>query len=111
MKLVNIGESSSVLNRFVVEMRDVNIQKDGLRFRRNIERIGEIMAYEISHNFTYSPKRVVTPLGPSVMSQPDFVPVIGTIFRAGLPFQRGGSIILFRRIMRLCRLTGSIKTG
>ena len=48
MKIVNLGESNSVLNRFVAELRDVNIQKDSMRFRRNIERIGEIMAYEIS---------------------------------------------------------------
>ena len=51
MKIVNLGESNSVLNRFVAELRDVNIQKDSMRFRRNIERIGEIMAYEISKDF------------------------------------------------------------
>ena len=56
MKIVNLGESNSVLNRFVAELRDVNIQKDSMRFRRNIERIGEIMAYEISKDFTYSKK-------------------------------------------------------
>ena len=58
MKIVNLGESNSILNRFVSELRDVNIQKDSLRFRRNIERIGEIMAYEISKDFAYSQKDI-----------------------------------------------------
>ena len=62
MKIVNLGESNSVLNRFVAELRDVNIQKDSMRFRRNIERIGEIMAYEISKDFTYSKKGIQSPL-------------------------------------------------
>ena len=59
MKIVNLGESNSVLNRFVAELRDVdNVQKDSMRFRRNIERIGEIMAYEISKDlFTCRQKR------------------------------------------------------
>ena len=57
MKIVNLGESNTVLNRFVAELRDVNIQHDSLRFRRNIERIGEIMAYEISKDFAYSEKK------------------------------------------------------
>jgi uracil phosphoribosyltransferase len=89
MKIVNIGETNSVLNRFVAEMRDVNIQKDRLRFRHNIERIGEIMAYEISRDFSYSPQDVITPLGTARMFLADDSLVIGTIFRAGLPFQRG----------------------
>ena len=48
MEIINLGETQSVLNQFVAELRDVNIQQDSLRFRRNIERIGEVMAYEIS---------------------------------------------------------------
>ena len=68
MKIVNLGESNSVLNRFVAELRDVNIQKDSMRFRRNIERIGEIMAYEISKDFTYSKKGIQSPLGIAPMN-------------------------------------------
>ena len=69
MKIVNLGESNSVLNRFVAELRDVNIQKDSMRFRRNIERIGEIMAYEISKDFTYSKKGIQSPLGIAPMNR------------------------------------------
>ena len=85
MKIVNLGESNSVLNRFVAELRDVNIQKDSMRFRRNIERIGEIMAYEISKDFTYSKKGIQSPLGIAPMNTPDDSVVISTILRAGLP--------------------------
>ena len=70
MKIVNLGESNTVLNRFVAELRDVNIQHDSLRFRRNIERIGEIMAYEISKDFAYSEKNIPTPLGIAPMNTP-----------------------------------------
>lgn len=89
MKIVNLGESNSVLNRFVSELRDVNIQKDSLRFRRNIERIGEIMAYEISKQFAYKTKDIQTPLGISTMNIPNEQVVISTILRAGLPFHHG----------------------
>ena len=89
MKIVNLGESNSVLNRFVAELRDVNIQKDSMRFRRNIERIGEIMAYEISKEFHYSTKDIQSPLGIAPMNTPDDRIVISTILRAGLPFHQG----------------------
>ena len=89
MKIVNLGESNSVLNRFVAELRDVNIQKDSMRFRRNIERIGEIMAYEISKDFTYSKKGIQSPLGIAPMNTPDDSVVISTILRAGLPYHQG----------------------
>lgn len=89
MKIINLGESNSILNKFVSELRDVNIQKDSLRFRRNIERIGEIMAYEISKNFTYCRKDIQTPLGIAPMEIPDDRIVISTILRAGLPYHQG----------------------
>lgn len=89
MKIINLGEANSILNQFVSELRDVNIQKDSLRFRRNIERIGEIMAYEISKEFTYSRKDVPSPLGTAQMNTPDDKVVISTILRAGLPFHQG----------------------
>lgn len=89
MKIVNLGESNSILNRFVSELRNVDIQNDSLRFRRNIERIGEIMAYEISKDFTYSQKDIQTPLGVASMNTPDDRVVISTILRAGLPYHQG----------------------
>ena len=89
MKIVNLGKSNSVLNQFVSELRDVEIQKDSLRFRRNIERIGEVMAYEISKDFTYSTKGIHSPLGIAQMNTPDDQVVISTILRAGLPFHQG----------------------
>lgn len=89
MKIVNLGETNSILNRFVSELRDVNIQNDSLRFRRNIERIGEIMAYEISKDFSYSRKEIQSPLGIAPMNTPDDQVVISTILRAGLPYHQG----------------------
>lgn len=89
MKIVNLGDTNSVLNRYVAELRDVNIQKDSMRFRRNIERLGEMMAYEISKEFSYSLKNVQTPLGIAPMSLPDNQIVLSTILRAGLPYHHG----------------------
>lgn len=89
MEIINLGESNSILNRFVSELRDVHIQKDSLRFRRNVERIGEIMAYEISKRFAYSTKDIQSPLGIAPTSTPDDKVVISTILRAGLPFHQG----------------------
>jgi len=89
MKLVNLGASNSILNRFVAELRDIHIQKDSLRFRRNIERIGEIMAYEISKDFTYQAKDIQSPLGIASVNLPEDQVVISTILRAGLPYHQG----------------------
>ena len=89
MEIINLGSSNSVLNRFVAELRDVNIQKDSLRFRRNIERIGEIMAYEISKRFTYVTKDIPSPLGIAPMNISEDQIVISTILRAGLPYHQG----------------------
>ncbi|MFA6870709.1 MAG: uracil phosphoribosyltransferase [Bacteroidaceae bacterium] len=89
MKIVNLSENNSVLNQFIAEIRDVHVQKDRLRFRRNIERIGEVMAYEISKTLNYSIKEVQTPLGIAPVSTPDERIVLATILRAGLPFHQG----------------------
>lgn len=89
MRIVNLGDTNSILNKFVAELRDVDIQKDCLRFRRNVERIGEIMAYEISKEFHYSTKDIQSPLGIAPMNTPDDQIVISTILRAGLPFHQG----------------------
>ena len=89
MKVVNFAESNSVLNQFVAELRDVRVQGDRMRFRRNVERIGELMAYEMSKELTYSLKQVTTPLGVATASTPDDELVIATVFRAGLPLHQG----------------------
>lgn len=89
MKVFNFAETNSVLNQYVAEIRDVQIQSDRLRFRRNIERIGELMAYEISKCLTYSVKQVQTPLGVAEASTHDDQLVVATVFRAGLPMHTG----------------------
>lgn len=89
MKIINFAETNSILNQYVAEIRDVQIQSDRLRFRRNIERIGEIMAYEISKEFAYSKKEIQTPLGVAPVQTPDNELVISTILRAGLPYHQG----------------------
>ena len=89
MKVVNLGENPSVLNNFIAEMRDATIQKDSLRFRINLERVGEIFAYEISKVLSFSEKDVITPLGTARVATTDTPLVISTILRAGLPLQKG----------------------
>ena len=89
MQVINLSEDNSILNLFLSEIRDVNIQKDPLRFRRNIERIGEIMAVEVSRALNYEPKDVTTPLGTATIQLPTDTVVLGTIRRAGLPLHQG----------------------
>ncbi len=89
MIVVNIGENHSVLNAYILELRDVRIQKDRLRFRTNLERAGAVFAYEISKTLEYSEKEVTTPLGVAKVSTPDSPLVIASILRAGLPVQTG----------------------
>lgn len=89
MKIINLAEQNSILNQYVAEIRDVQVQTDRLRFRRNIERIGELMAYEISKTLEYSTKEIITPLGTSLVNTPDSDVVLGTVFRAGLPLHQG----------------------
>lgn len=89
MRVINFSENNSLLNSFLREIRDIHIQNDRLRFRRNIERIGEVMAYEISKSLNYRKEKVQTPLGISEINIPSENIVIGTILRAGLPFHHG----------------------
>lgn len=89
MKIVNFAEMNSELNRFVAEIRHIHIQQDRLRFRKNLERIGEVMSYEISKDFRYSEKLVTTPLGTARVNTADDKIVIGTILRAGIPYHQG----------------------
>ena len=88
--MVNIlSHKNSIVNRFIAEIRDVDIQKDRMRFRRNLERIGEVAALEISKTMEYEEKEVVTPLGVSIMRVPKDEPILATILRAGLPMHQG----------------------
>ena len=89
MKIIDFSKTNSILNQYVSEIRNVEVQNDRLRFRCNIERIGEIMAYEMSKSFAYSTKDIRTPLGIATVCTPDNQLVISTILRAGLPFHQG----------------------
>ena len=89
IQIHNLGITDSVFNRFIGELRDVSIQEDRMRFRRNLERIGEIMAYEISKTLEYKTEEVVTPLGVKEVRSLKEQPVIATILRAGVPFHNG----------------------
>lgn len=89
MKTIDLSLQPSVINKYVSELRDVNIQRDRIRFRRNLERIGECMAYEISRHLDYSTKFVQTPLGIANANTHDDNVVVGTVFRAGLPLHTG----------------------
>lgn len=84
-----LTDTNSIANTFIAEMRDVEIQKDSLRFRKNIERLGEVMAYEISKKLNYNKENVKTPLGTKTHDLLMNQPVICTVMRAGLPFYNG----------------------
>src|SRR5437868_15400708 len=87
--VVELGKENSILNQFITELRDQEIQKDGMRFRRNMERIGEIFAYEISKTLNYIPSETITPLGTAETVSLNETPVVATILRAGLPMHIG----------------------
>lgn len=89
MEVINFADTPSLVNRYMMELRDVTIQKDPLRFRANLDRIGEIMAYEISKRLEYKTTEVQTPLGTAICREPADQVVLGTILRAGLPFHHG----------------------
>jgi uracil phosphoribosyltransferase len=84
-----LSQNSSILNQYIGEIRDVGIQKDNLRFRRNLERTGELFAYEISKTLPYTETEVTTSLGIANVPLLDDYPVLATILRAGLPFHQG----------------------
>lgn len=89
MPVIDLSKDKSVLNIFVSELRDVEIQHDPIRFRTNLARIGEVMAYEISKTLSYSTKSIETPLASHDASTIENQLVIGTILRAGLPYHVG----------------------
>ena len=84
-----LNKTNTIGNQFLAEMRDATTQQDRLRFRKNQERMGEILAYEISKKLKYVPVEVQTPLGTATVEVPESYPVLGTILRAGLPFHQG----------------------
>lgn len=89
VKVIELGATNSIINNYIAELRDINIQKDRMRFRRNLERIGELTAYEISKTLSYNNICVTTPLGEKKMNILTEQPVLATIMRAGLPLHQG----------------------
>lgn len=89
MKIHQIEKQDSILNKFISEIRDVKVQKDSLRFRRNIERIGEILSYELSKSLTYKNTTIKTPLGEKEIQLSNNKIVLCSILRAGLPLHQG----------------------
>ena len=89
MKVIDFNKHKSVVNKYVAELRDKDIQKDRMRFRRNVIRIGHAMAYEISKSLAYREEEIVTPLAKCLSNVPCDDIVIATVFRAGLPFHEG----------------------
>jgi len=87
--VINLGAQNSLVNQFIAEMRDASVQSYSLRFRRNMERLGEIFAYEISKKLEYQSTEVVTSLGTAVIPVIKQMPVLATILRAGLPLHQG----------------------
>jgi uracil phosphoribosyltransferase len=89
MHIHNLSQENSILNSFISEIRDVHIQSDRMRFRRNIERIGEVLCYEMSKTLSFSPKTVTTPLGKSDTQLYNDDIVLCSILRAGVPLHSG----------------------
>lgn len=89
MKIINLSEKNTVMNRYLAEIRDAEYQKNRLLFRNNIERIGMCMAYEISQQLSYETLKVTTPLGVADVSVPADELILATVLRAGLPFHQG----------------------
>lgn len=87
--MFDLSQTPSIANHFIAELRDVNVQSDRMRFRRNLERLGEILAYEVSKTLAYTPKSVATPLGEAEVALSDQKVVLATILRAGLPMHQG----------------------
>lgn len=89
MEVINFAETPSLVSKYMMELRDVTIQNDPMRFRTNLDRIGEIMAYEISRRLKWKTVEITTPLGPCMCQDIEDKIVLATILRAGLPFHHG----------------------
>lgn len=87
--VINLGKNNSIFNNFIAELRDAQIQQDRMRFRRNLARIGEIMAYEISKTLQYDQKEVTSTLGSTQINMLKEFPVVIPILRAGIPLHEG----------------------
>jgi uracil phosphoribosyltransferase len=87
--VINLSKEHSLVSNWIAEIRDTEIQKDRMRFRRNLERIGEVAAYEISKRLPYKEVEITTPMGTAVAKVLDEQPVLATILRAGLPLHQG----------------------
>ncbi len=87
--IYNFSTSKSIVGPILAELRDVQIQKDGMRFRKNLERLGEILAYEVSKKLDFKEETVTTPLGEATVYQLNEQPILATILRAGLPMHQG----------------------
>lgn len=89
MEIINFAEQNTIINQYMSELRDKSYQRNRLLFRNNIQRIGEMMAYELSKTLEYKPKTVTTPLGTIDIALPKEDLLIATVLRAGLPFHEG----------------------
>ena len=89
MQVIDFSKQNSVINQYMAELRDKNYQKNRLVFRHNVQRIGEMMAFELSKTLDYKTKTVTTPLGTIDISLPKDDVLIATVLRAGLPFHEG----------------------
>ncbi len=87
--IYNFSTSKSIVGPILAELRDVQIQKDGMRFRKNLERLGEVLAYEVSKKLDFKEETVTTPLGEATAYQLNEQPILATILRAGLPMHQG----------------------
>jgi len=84
-----LSETPSIANQFMAEMRDIRIQNDRMRFRKNLERLGEILAYEISKSLDFKAQEIETPLAKTIVYTPDSQIVLVSVLRASLPFYQG----------------------
>lgn len=89
MKVINLGATDSVINTYMAQLRDADVQKNRLQFRQNLTRIAHAMAYEISRTMRYAPQTVRTPLAEAQVRMPEDHIVVGTVLRAGLAFHQG----------------------
>ena len=87
--IFDLSKTNSIANTFIAELRDEKIQLDSMRFRRNLERMGEIFAYEMSKSLEYVVREVTTPLGIAEVPVLKDQPIVGTILRAGMPLHQG----------------------
>ena len=102
----NFSETKSIFGSILSELRDVQIQKDAMRFRRNLERLGELLAYEVSKKLDYKQVSVTTPLGEATEYQLTEQPILATILRAGLPMHQGFlSILIAKQVLIRTYLT------